>query len=231
MILGNARVRFNTGQQEGKGDGERGRKSWSWPRPCHLSRAPSSKGFRFITLSIDHSSCPVEGEEAETQGEGDMRFFLGWVLIFMLPTSMSSLTSMPPSCRRHGCFLIMLMGSPLMPEVSPSMLSVSGFTLTWLFFYAALSLAYAPWARWDGNAGLYANLTFSLQRLYRCLKRILRNNAVANFFGRSISSMTSLVRCLPVRIVRRTKPACFFCAAAPAATSLDINKLYKLQKN
>ena len=51
----------------------------------------------------------------------------GWVLIFMLkvlivilPTSMSPSTSMPPSRRGHGWFL-MLMGSPLMLEISPKM--------------------------------------------------------------------------------------------------------------
>ena len=58
---------------------------------------------------------------------------MGWVLtfmlkvsIFMLSTFMSPSTSMPPSRPRHGCFL-MLMGSPLMPEVFPSMLAVSLF--------------------------------------------------------------------------------------------------------
>ena len=42
------------------------------------------------------------------------------VLIFMLPTSMSPSTSMLPSRRGHGWFL-MLMGSPLMLEISPYM--------------------------------------------------------------------------------------------------------------
>ena len=46
---------------------------------------------------------------------------------------MSPSTPLPPSRRRHGCFL-MLMSAPLMPEVSPSMLSVSLFMLTWPIF-------------------------------------------------------------------------------------------------
>ena len=61
----------------------------------------------------------------------------GWVLIFMLkvlivilPTSMSPSTSMPPSRRGHGWFL-MLMGSPLMLEISPKMGMVF-FLMLWV---------------------------------------------------------------------------------------------------
>ena len=52
------------------------------------------------------------------------------VLIFMLPTSMSPSTSMPPSRRGHGWFL-MLMGSPLMLEISPYMGMVF-FLMLWV---------------------------------------------------------------------------------------------------
>ena len=69
----------------------------------------------------------------------------GWVLISMLNAfifyaahSVSLSTSMPPSRRRHGCFL-MLMGSPVMPEVSPSMLLVFVYMLTWPFFCCPIS--------------------------------------------------------------------------------------------
>ena len=48
----------------------------------------------------------------------------------MLPTSMSPSTSMPPSRRGHGWFL-MLMGSPLMLEISPYMGMVF-FLMLWV---------------------------------------------------------------------------------------------------
>ena len=52
------------------------------------------------------------------------------VLFVMLPTSMSPSTSMPPSRRGHGWFL-MLMGSPLMLEISPYMGMVF-FLMLWV---------------------------------------------------------------------------------------------------
>ena len=63
----------------------------------------------------------------------NMNFYARGFVILMLPTSMSPSTSMPPCRRRQGCFL-MLMGFPLMPVVSPSMLSVFVVMLSCVFF-------------------------------------------------------------------------------------------------
>ena len=141
VSLGNARVRFNKGQEEGKGDGESGRKSWSWPRPCHLSRV-------LITLSIE-SSCPVE-EGGSRAGRRRHAFFLGLGFNFhaahlhvfidlhasiLLPTRLFSYAHGFSSYARG--FSIYAIGFCFYANLAS--------------FYSAPSPAYAPWARWDGG--------------------------------------------------------------------------------